>query len=312
MVLADVVECSGGLSIAQRGASGSGLAGALRVVPIGPVVVPGSIEPMEAQRVDHVVWRRHWAEAHRVVIEFVDVALVEVDDLSGGVTFDRVLPPDMEQHLLFDHILPLVLARNGQLVLHGGVVSWAGRGAVLVGSSGAGKSTLTAYLGLRGWTIGGDDGAVLVPTHPPTAEPTYATLRLTAVSADLLGLVPPAVGSAVAGKLRFAGSGDGGGLGVFRQEPVDLHLVALVEPELSGDTPTFEPLGGIAAHAELFGSTFHADFSRHSLLPAVIDGLAGVVERTTVGRLRVPRGLAGLAGAEQILRQLLDGDGDGR
>jgi hypothetical protein len=197
-------------------------------------------------------------------------------------------------------------------VLHGGVVSWAGRGAVLVGSSGAGKSTLTAYLGLRGWTIGGDDGAVLVPTHPPTAEPTYATLRLTAVSADLLGLVPPAVGSAVAGKLRFAGSGDGGGLGVFRQEPVDLHLVALVEPELSGDTPTFEPLGGIAAHAELFGSTFHADFSRHSLLPAVIDGLAGVVERTTVGRLRVPRGLAGLAGAEQILRQLLDGDGDGR
>jgi hypothetical protein len=41
----------------------------------------------------------------------------------------------------------------------------------------------------------------------------------------------------------------------------------------------------------------------------MLDELATIVETTTVGRLTVPRGLAGLTSAEQLLRMLLDGDG---
>lgn len=253
------------------------------------------------------MWRRHWSELDRLVIEFVDLAVVEVDDPSGMVTFDRQLPAEMEQHLLFDHVLPLVMARRGALVLHGGVISRARKGAVLVGATGAGKSTLTAFAWQHGWTVGGDDGAVVHATDPPTVEPTYATVRLTPASADLLG-IDPRMSAAVIGKMRIAGEGSR----AFSQECVELRVIAIIEPAGAGEEARFEPLHGIDAHARLFGSTFHADLSRDRLLPKVIDRLASVVETSTVGRLTVPRGRGGLAAAERLLRGALEGPTGGR
>lgn len=291
-----VVVCSGGLLVAQRGAPAGAREPSLRVAGVAPVRPPES-SPVEVRRSDNHVWRRHWLAGDRLVIEFVDLALVEVD--GATVVFDRELPDEMEQHLLFDHVLPLVLARDGRLVLHGGVVSRGGRGAVLVGATGAGKSTLTAYAWQQGWTVGGDDGSVLLPTEPPTVEPTYATLRLTPASAGMLG-IDPATSSAVVGKMRIAGNGRQ----AFHQGAVELGLIAIIEP-VDDDEASFERLNGIDAHARLFGSTFHADLSRTNLLPAMLDQLATIVETTTVGRLAVPRGLAGLASAEQLLRTLV-------
>jgi hypothetical protein len=265
------------------------------------VVTPPAGPSVEAQRSDGVTWRRHWSCPDRLVIDFVDVALVEVDLPRGIVTFDRRLPDGVEQHLLFDHVLPLVLAHGGALVLHGAVVSLAGLGAVLVGSSGAGKSTLTAYAWQHGWTVGGDDGAVLHATRPPTVEPTYPTVRLTPTSADLLGIVPHALVNVV-GKLRLVGDGER----VFRQDPVKLGLVAVIEPAPAGEPARFERLGGVEAHAELFGSTFHAELSGQRVLPAVVHDLATIVETTDVGRLFVPRGLHGLAAAEHLVRSRLE------
>jgi hypothetical protein len=295
-----IVACSGGLLVAQRGAPPGSREPSLRVGGVATVRPPDS-PPVEVRRSDNHVWRRHWLDDDRLVIEFVDLALVEVD--GATVVFDRDLPDEMEQHLLFDHVLPLVLARDGRLVLHGGVVSRGGRGAVLVGATGAGKSTLTAFAWQQGWTVGGDDGSVLFTTDPPTVEPTYATLRLTPTSADLLG-IDPATSSAVVGKMRIAGHGRQ----AFHQRAVELRLIAIIEPVGDAEA-SFEPLGAINAHARLFGSTFHADLSRTNLLPAMLDELATIVETTTVGRLTVPRGLAGLTSAEQLLRMLLDGDG---
>ncbi|MDQ3569703.1 MAG: hypothetical protein M3396_03605 [Actinomycetota bacterium] len=260
------------------------------------VVSPPDGLPVEARRSDNVVWRRHWLQEGRLVIEFVGLALVEVHETSGTVIFDRELPADMEEHLLFDHVLPLVLARRGRLVVHGGVISQKGKGAVLIGSSGAGKSTLTAFAWQRGWTVGGDDGAVLYATNPPMVEPTYATVRLSPVSADLLGIDPEAT-SAVVGKMRISGEGDG----AFRQERVELRVIAMIEPVAAGEVARFERLDGVNAHARLFGSTFHAELSGVSLLPNTIEGLASIIESTIVGRLTVPRDLAGLAAAEGLL-----------
>lgn len=293
--LEDVVLCSGGLHVAQRGASLPLDVPGLRVGGVAHVSPPDAL-PIEAQRIDEVVWRRHWSQRDRLVIEFVDVALVEVDT-AGTVVFDRHLSSEMEQHLLFDHVLPLVLARNGELVVHGGVISEEGRGAVLVGSSGAGKSTLTAFAWQQGWTVGGDDGAVLYASDPPAAEPTYATLRLTPASAELLGIDPTAT-SGVVDKMRVIAHGDH----AFRQELVELRAIAIIEPGPADVQAQFQRLRGVEAHAELFGSTFHADLSGYNFLPTVVDGLASIVENTTVGRLVTPRGLQGLAGAERVLR----------
>ncbi len=279
---------------------------ALHVGEVRAVVPPDS-PPAEARNSDNFVWRRHWLLDDRLVIEFIGLATVELDRESGTVVFDRLLPSDMEQHLLFDHILPLALASRGALVLHAGLISREGKGVVLVGASGAGKSTVTAFAWQRGWTVGGDDGAVLFPSKPPTAEPTYSTVRLTPHSADLLGLSAEGT-SSVVGKQRLAGNGDR----AFRGDRVELRVIALLKPVPAGAAARFERLDAVEAHARLFGSTFHADLSGNRFLPAVLDALASIVETTPVGRLSIPRSRDGLVAAERLLRTVLEGDGDAR
>lgn len=289
--LTATVRCAGGLLVAQRDSDDRDAD--LRVGPVGAIDIP-SDDPIEAQRADHVVWRRHWSTPERLVIDFVDIAVVEEHD--GTVTFDRGLPYEMEQHLLLDHILPLVLARRGALVLHGAVLTRDGRAVVLVGATGAGKSTLTAFAWNRGWTVGGDDGAVVEPGRPCLVEPTYPTIRLAPAAVELLGVDASREGSVI-GKTRIDRPGE------FRMEPAALALVAIIDPVAYDDPAVFTRMDDLEAHARLFGATFHADLSRSHRLPSVIDGLATVVETSPVGRLAVPRGLAGLEAAEAVLRR---------
>lgn len=293
--LKGVVVCSGGLHVAQRGHElPAGTAG-LCVSDVSEVALPAT-SPVSARTIDGQVWRRHWIEPGRMVVDFVGLAIVEVDDRTGHVVFDRLLAEDMEQHLLFDHVLPLVLARKGRVVLHGALLSLDGEGVVLVGAGGAGKSTFTAFAWKRGWTVGGDDGAV-VTVSPPAAEPTYPTIRLAPASAALLGL--ELVGaSPVAGKLRIVEDTNR----PFQRQAVRLRVIAILEPTDAGEPATFNLLDGMSAHARLFGSTFHAELSGTTLLGDVVDQLGTLVETTTVGTIAVPRGLEGLAAAEELLR----------
>ena len=295
-----VVLCSGGLYIAQRGYELPRGGPGLRVRDVAAVSLPDSAA-VEARTTDGAVWRRHWLEHDRLVIDFIGIASVDVSEDTGDIVFDRLLMEDMEQHLLFDHILPLVLARRGRLVLHGALVSRNGDGAVLAGVGGVGKSTLTAFAWSRGWTVGGDDGAVVTVGTPPTAEPTYPTIRLAPASAHLLGLETEGT-SPVAGKLRLAAEDRR----PFLRDGVTLRLIAILEPAAAAEDAHFEPLDGVSAHARLFGSTFHAELAGGRLLPAIIEQLARLVETTTVGRLRVPRGIDGLEAAERVLRDRIE------
>jgi hypothetical protein len=250
-------------------------------------------------RGDRRVWRRQWSEPTRLVIEYLDICVVEAAD-DGTVTFDREISAEMQQHLLFDHVLPLVLSRRGGVVLHGAVISREGRGVVLVGTSGAGKSTLTAFAWQQGWTVGGDDGALVEVRATTTVEPTYATVRLTPDAMDLIGL--DAVDTAaVVGKRRvFDEAGRR-----FSQERVQLRTIAFIEPVGAGAPAELTPITGAHAHAKLFGATFHPELSGSARLPGVMRTLASVVESTTVARLSVPRGVHGLAAAERLLTKSL-------
>jgi hypothetical protein len=295
--LSGVVTAAGGLCVAQRGA-GADCDTDLRVVDIRPVALPDST-PSEAGFPDGALWRRMWMLPDRLVLEFVGQVVVEVCDSDGSIVFDRVLPPDWEQHLLLDHVLPLVLARRGDIVLHAGVLTRDDRAVMVIGQSGAGKSTLTAYAGQQGWIIGGDDCAVVRPTAPVTAEPTYPTVRLTQDAARLLGMAPD-VGSGIAGKRRLSDDGQR-----FRQQPAALALIARLEPVPEGEPATFTKLRGAEAHTALLTSTIHADVTGGAMFQNVLTGLVQVVESVQVGRLSVPRGRAGLADAERILRESL-------
>ena len=285
-----------GLRLLPRGATGDATSADLRVTAIRPVALPQ--EPaLEARDARGGVWRRLWLRPDRMVVEYTGFAVAEVHD-DGSIVFDRELPPDLEQHLVLDHLLALELARRGHVVLHGAVLAIGDRAAVLVGPSGAGKSTLTAYAGQQGWTVGGDDGAVLHVAPSLTVEPTYPTIRLTPDACELLD-IPVSEGAEVVGKRRF----DDAATDRFRQQPARLCLVAEVDPVPAGRPGELSLLRGVDAHLALFGSAFHADLGGGPLMRDVFDRLAAVAGTTHVGRLAVPRGRAGLAEVEQLLRQ---------
>ncbi len=88
-------------------------------------------------------------------------------------------PPETIRHLLLDQALPMALARQGRIVLHGGAVQ-TGRGAVVVlGESGWGKSTLAAALARRGCPLLTDDCLLLEERDGQYhCEPSYPAVRL--------------------------------------------------------------------------------------------------------------------------------------
>lgn len=288
-----VLTVATGLRLLPRGAVAEA---DLRVTGVRAVSLP--LEPaLEARDGRGGLWRRLWLRPDRMVVEFTGFAVAEVHD-DGSIVFDRELPPDLEQHLVLDHLLALELARRGHVVLHGAVLAIGDRAVVLMGRSGAGKSTLTAYAWQQGWTVGGDDGAVLHLAPALTVEPTYPTIRLTPDACELLD-IPVSDGTEVVGKRRF----DDTAARPFRQEPARLCLVAEVDPVPAGRPGELSLLRGVDAHAALFGCAFHADLGGGPLMRDVFDRLAAVAETTHVGRLAVPRGRAGLAAVEQLLRQ---------
>lgn len=288
-------QVAGGLVVAERGATPPP-GPVLHVGDNGPVERPAA-EPLNAYNIDHVLWRRTWVLADRLIVEFLGVVLLEVRLADLRVVFDRPLATDAEQHLLLDHVLPLVLTLHGHIVLHGAVVHDEQAAVVLCGPSGAGKSTLTAFAWQKGWTVGGDDGAVLHLGPTITCEPTYPTIRLTEQSIALLSIEPD-THSRVMHKLRVTGGGERR----FDPSPRPLALIVELAPVAAGAAAELVLLRGAARLALLFGHAFHLQLVDGPLLRRGADVLAEVADRVPVARLSVPRGVTGLAAAEVLLR----------
>lgn len=91
--------------------------------------------------------------------------------------------PDTDEatltHILFDHLIPRILAHQGHLILHGSAVAMDGRVAIFLGDTGAGKSTLAASLHAAGHQLLGDDAVVVSSgEHGFLAQAVYPSLRL--------------------------------------------------------------------------------------------------------------------------------------
>lgn len=109
---------------------------------------------------------------------YVDV-LVSCD--AKRVLFHRGLgiPWSTVEHLLVDHVIPLVLSLSGESVLHCSAVASRGGALVFTGKTGQGKSTLAAALALRGCPLLSDDSLLLRPAgRQIMAFPSYPSLRL--------------------------------------------------------------------------------------------------------------------------------------
>lgn len=94
------------------------------------------------------------------------------------------LPPHTLDHLYHDHVLPRVIAHQGDLVLHAGGLVIGSRAIAITAETGRGKSTLTASLHAAGHPILGDDALIVSRddgTHQVRA--VYPSLRLNPDSA---------------------------------------------------------------------------------------------------------------------------------
>jgi hypothetical protein len=163
---------------------------------------------------------------------------------------------------------------------------------------------MAAYLGQRGWDVGGDDGAVLYAGRPPTVEPTYPSLRLTAASVTLLSAAVDDA-TTVVGKFRMPPASG------FTTAPAPLAAVVSLTPTGDDDPHDHDVrirrLDALEAHSVLFGSAFHHDLADPRGVGVVLAGLGELVETVPVFALRVPRGLDGLEAAEAVLREIARG-----
>ena len=289
-----LVHCADGLLVSfAEPLGGEGLTvGGHR--PIAPPSAPAT----EATMPDGRTWRRLWVEKDRLVAEFVGAGFAEI--AGGTIRFDTALDPGVLRHLVLDHLVPLELTRRGHLVLHAAIASTPGgtnaRGGVaLAGPSGAGKSTLTAFLGSQGWNVGGDDGITVTHQETLRAQPTYSSVRLTPEGVALLK-IPPEDSTDIAGKKRLVNL-------TSWESPAfhDLSLVAFIEPTSETEDASFTVLSPVQAHAHLFGCCFHLSFTDAAELERINDALGELARNCSVGVLSVPRGLDGLAAAEQTL-----------
>lgn len=98
------------------------------------------------------------------------IELLDCDELTDSASLD---------HLLYDHVLPRVIAAGGPLVLHGSAVKFEECLALFIGETGAGKSTLSASLYRAGHHLLGDDAVVVTETNGVHyGEAVYPSLRL--------------------------------------------------------------------------------------------------------------------------------------
>ncbi len=126
-----------------------------------------------------------WTEFHRAdggyLLRFPEMAdfLVSADGLHVTGFPAPEVPESTTQHLYLNQVLPLVLSKQGKLVLHASAVEIGDGAVVFVAESGRGKSTLAASFAVNGFRFLTDDGLVVEPAvHGFEVLPSHPSIRL--------------------------------------------------------------------------------------------------------------------------------------
>lgn len=194
-------------------------------------------------------------------------------------------------HWLVDHLLPRVLAHQGQLVLHAAAVhATPGSAIAFLGDTGAGKSTLTASLHDAGHLLLSDDALVLnCAQGTVTALPTYPSLRLwpdavARVYQQTPPVAPMARDSSKQCVLIDAPTES-------RGQPVPLSALYLLgaESDSSGRQTSLTRLSGQETCMAIIGNAFQLDLTDTCRAAHLMKAAAEVARRVPAFKLSYPR-----------------------
>ncbi|HTQ98362.1 MAG TPA: hypothetical protein VMH83_00165 [Candidatus Acidoferrum sp.] len=105
--------------------------------------------------------------------------IIPPDGTGIGITRVPGIVDAVIEHLLLNHVLPLALSQQYQLVLHAGAVEIDGKAVAFLADSGQGKSTLTASFAVDGRRFLTDDGLLLQQSEGRyLASSLHSSLRL--------------------------------------------------------------------------------------------------------------------------------------
>jgi hypothetical protein len=204
------------------------------------------------------------------------------------------------KHLYLNQVLPLALAKQGQLVLHASAVEIDEYAVAFLGESGRGKSTLAASFAANGLRFLTDDGLLLerCDTSGYQVMPSHPSIRLWDDSQQALISMDVAVAPPVqfTSKARFlAGEGI-----IFCDQSRQLRRIYFLG---LGTAPklTFERVKPAEALIELVKHSFLLDIEERDMLAAQFDEFARLVSQQVCYRLDYPRRYEDLAFIRQAI-----------
>ena len=234
-----------------------------------------------------------WAQFHRVESGYL-LRFTELADflISGDGQDVRGFPApqvtaETTQHLYLNQVLPLALAKQGQLVLHASAIEIGVCAIAFIGASGRGKSTLAASFATNGFRFLTDDGLLLeqcdsgyqvMPSHPSIRlwDDSHQAL----ISTDALTAPPVQFTS----KSRFLAGEDI----VFCDQARPLRRIYFLGPGTSPQL-TFERVKPAEALIELVKHSFLLDIEERDMLAAQFDEFSKLVSQPICYRLDYPR-----------------------
>jgi len=115
---------------------------------------------------DEEVWLAIGRHASGYLLRFPDLADFHLSTCSKQIDCYVTPGTSLEtiSHLLLDQVFPLVLSKNGRLVVHASAVVTPKGALAFVGSTGRGKSTLAASLAVQGFPLMTDDCLLIEET----------------------------------------------------------------------------------------------------------------------------------------------------
>jgi GTPase SAR1 family protein len=207
------------------------------------------------------------------------------------------------RHLFLDQVVPLLLSRQGCLVLHGSAVSVPEGAIAFVGPTGSGKSTLASSFSKDGMAVLTDDCLLLQEECGRlTAIPSYPGVRLWPETADAMfgkGKTLAEVAHYTE-KRRVDRS-----VGIeFCTRPTELRrMYFLPPPEEAEQTAEvrIEPLSSRDAVVELVKYTYLIDVTDRQRLRQEFERLSRVAVQPLFYRLACPRDFSRLAEVRQAI-----------